>query len=165
VKVVADATPLIVLAKIGLLDLLPKLNPRVHISTEVYSEVVVAGAGLPGASQVAQAKWIEVKPMQHPGDLSAAQARFGLGLGELSTILLAKEIGATMVLIDEARGRHLAKQKGIEVRGTVGILENLFRRREIEDLRSVFEKLLAHQVHLDRDLLNRRLHLFGLPAL
>ena len=51
-KVVADATPLIVLAKIGYLDLLPKLHPRVHISAEVYTEVVVAGAQVGGiASQ------------------------------------------------------------------------------------------------------------------
>ena len=85
-KVVADATPLIVLAKIGSLDLLPELYPRVHIPAEVYAEAVVAGAGLPGAFEVATAKWIEVKPLQRPGDLPAAQARFGLGLGELSTI-------------------------------------------------------------------------------
>jgi predicted nucleic acid-binding protein len=165
VKVVADATPLIVLAKIGLLDLLPKLHPLVHISTEVYDEVVVAGHGLPGASQVAQAKWIEVKPMQRSSDLSEAQSRFGLGLGELSTILLAKEIGARMVLIDETRGRRLAKEEGLDVLGTVGILESLFKRRELDDLRAAFEKLLFHQVHLDRDLLNRRLHLFGLTPL
>lgn len=164
-KVVADASPLIVLAKIRYFDLLPKLYPHVFISEAVYAEVVVAGAGLPGAFQVANAEWIEVKQMQHPSNLTALQARFGLGLGELSTILLAKEIGATMVLIDDAQGRHLAKERGLEVRGTVGILENLFRRLEIDDLRAAFEKLLVHQVHLDRDLLNRRLHLFGLPAL
>ena len=103
--------------------------------------------------------------MQHPSNLTALQARYGLGLGELSSILLAKEIGATMVLIDDAQGRHLAKEHGLEVRGTVGILENLFRRLEILDLRAAYEKLLVHQVHLDRDLLNRRLHLFGLPHL
>ena len=103
--------------------------------------------------------------MQRPGDLPAAQARFGLGLGELSTILLAKEIGATMVLIDGARGRQLAKKEGLEVRGTLGILEYLFRRGQIADLRSAFEKLLAQHVYLNRDLLNRRLHLFGLPPL
>jgi predicted nucleic acid-binding protein len=71
--------------------------------------------------------------MQRLGDPSAAQARFGLGLGELTTILLAKEIGATMVLIGEVCGRQLAQQEGLEVRGTPGILENLSRRREIDD--------------------------------
>jgi len=37
VIVVADASPLIILAKIGVLDLLPKLHPRIYISAEVYS--------------------------------------------------------------------------------------------------------------------------------
>jgi len=35
------------------------------ISTEVYNEVVIAGAGLPGATQVAQADWIEVRPVYY----------------------------------------------------------------------------------------------------
>jgi predicted nucleic acid-binding protein len=40
VKIVADSSPLIVLAKLSLFDLLSKLYPRVYIS----AEVVVAGA-------------------------------------------------------------------------------------------------------------------------
>ena len=163
--VVADASPLIILAKIGVLDLLPKLHPRIYISAEVYSEVVVAGAGLPGASQVAEAEWIDVKSLLHGGDLAAAQERFKLGLGELSSILLAKEIGASMVLMDEERGRQLARDQGLQVRGTVGVLESLYQCGEIPDLRKGFQALLAQRAHLDLELLNRRLHLFRLPPL
>ena len=36
--VVADASPLILLAKIGSLDLVPRLYPHIHISPEVYFE-------------------------------------------------------------------------------------------------------------------------------
>jgi len=43
----------------------------------------------------------------------AAQTRLGLGLGELSTVFLAKEIGATLVLMDEARGRRFASGKSM----------------------------------------------------
>jgi len=60
VTVVSDASPLITLARINCFDLLPKLYGRVYISTEVYNEVVIAGAGLAGATQVAHADWIEV---------------------------------------------------------------------------------------------------------
>ena len=62
--VVSNSSPLITLARIGCFDLLPKLYSRVYISSEVYKEVAVDGAGLPGATQVAQADWIEVSPVQ-----------------------------------------------------------------------------------------------------
>jgi predicted nucleic acid-binding protein len=55
VKVVSDASPLIALARIECLELLPKLYGRVLIPTEVYVEVAVAGAALPGARQIAGA--------------------------------------------------------------------------------------------------------------
>lgn len=54
-KVVSDASPLIALARIDCLELLPKLYDRVLIPSEVYAEVAVAGAGLPGAGQIAEA--------------------------------------------------------------------------------------------------------------
>jgi predicted nucleic acid-binding protein len=86
VIVVADSSPLIALAKIGCFDLLEKLYPRLHISGEVYAEIVVAGAGMPGAYQVAKSEWIEVKPLQSPGGLIEASLKNRLGLGELSTV-------------------------------------------------------------------------------
>ena len=96
-------------------------------SEQVYSEVVVNGAGLAGASQVAETRWIEVKAIEEPDELATAQRRFGIGLGELATIILAKEIGAPLVLMDDARGRRIALSEGLEVRGTLGIVELLFR--------------------------------------
>ena len=89
-KVVADSSPLILLSKAGYLDLLKNLYPVVHISTDVYEEVVVAGTGLPGAAHVAQADWIEVKQLQKFSDLTVAEGATSLGRGELSTILLGK---------------------------------------------------------------------------
>jgi len=88
VTAVADSSPLIILARLDCLDLLNKLFSRVYISTEVHHEVVVSGAGLPGASEVEKAEWIEVKKLQNPADLLAAQQKYALGLGEISTILL-----------------------------------------------------------------------------
>jgi uncharacterized protein len=46
---VSNASPLISLARIGHLDLLPKLFERVLIPTEVYNEIVIDGAGKTGS--------------------------------------------------------------------------------------------------------------------
>jgi predicted nucleic acid-binding protein len=80
VIVVADSSPLIILAKLGCFDFLSKLYSPLYISAEVHGEVVVAGAGLPGASQVTESQWIEVKPLQNQASLLAAQGKFGLGV-------------------------------------------------------------------------------------
>jgi len=101
VTVVADSSPLVILAKLGCFDLLNRLFPRLYISSEVHHEVVVAGVGLPGASEVAKAEWIEVKKLQNQADLLAAQQKYALGVGELSAILLGKELHANAVLLDD----------------------------------------------------------------
>jgi predicted nucleic acid-binding protein len=142
-----------------------QLFSRVYISPEVHHEVVIAGAGLPGASEVSKAEWIEVKALAIPAALRAAQHRHGLGPGEMSTILLANELGAKPVLLDDYRARKLAQQQGFEILGSVGLLEAFYKRHYLTDLRSAFQRLLTHNVYIDRRLLDRRLRSLGLPPL
>ncbi|MBZ5527994.1 MAG: DUF3368 domain-containing protein [Acidobacteriia bacterium] len=160
----ADSSPLVILAKIGCFDLLNRLYPRLYISTEVHREVVIAGTGLPGASEVAKAEWIEVKQLQNPGDLLAAQEKHALGLGELSTILLGKELHADAVLLDDYHARKLAAAEGLQVRGSVGLLETFYLRGHLADLRGTFRQLLMHS-YIDQRLLDLRLRALRLPPL
>jgi len=155
---------LIILAKLQCFDLLNRLFPRVYISAEVQREVVVSGAGLPGASEVAKAEWIEAKPLRNPAGLLAAQEKYALGVGELSTILLAKEVQASAVLLDDYHARELAKTEGLQVRGTVGLLETFYVRGHLPDLRAAFRQLLSHS-YIERQLLDLRLRALGLPQL
>ena len=83
----------------------------------------------------------------------------------MSTILLGKELGASLLLIDDYRARKLAKAEGLEVMGSVGLLETLYRRSYLIDLRNVFRQLLAHNAYIDPRLLDRRLRSVGLPPL
>jgi hypothetical protein len=164
VIVVADSSPLVILAKLGCFDLLNRLFPRLYISREVHHEVVVAGAGLPGAAEVAKAEWIEVKQLQNRADLLAAQEEYALGVGELSTILLGKEIHANVLLLDDYNARKLARAEGCQVRGSVGLLETFYLGGYLTDLRAAFRQLLAHS-YIDQRLLDLRLRALGLPPL
>jgi predicted nucleic acid-binding protein len=83
----------------------------------------------------------------------------------MSTILLGKELGASLVLIDDYGARKLAKAEGLEVMGSVGLLETFYRRGYLTDLRNVFRQLLAHNAYIDPRLLDRRLRSLGLPPL
>jgi uncharacterized protein len=156
VIVVSDSSPLISLAKIGAFDLFQKLYGELVISAEVFAEVVVAGAGLAGAVDVSKCSWIEVREIRHPGALEEIRShRVTLGMGELSAILLAREIGADLILLDDLGARKLAQKQGIKVQGSVAVLEACYRRGHIADLRQAYDRMLQAGVYLDRDLLNR----------
>ena len=59
--VVSNSSPLITLARIGRLELLHDLYQTIAITPEVYQEIVVAGAGLTGAAEVATSRWVPIK--------------------------------------------------------------------------------------------------------
>ena len=164
-RVVSDSSPLITLAKIGRLELLPRLYQTITITPEVYAEVVVSGAGLAGSSQIAAAQWIDVTPVRKGANLAAAQQRFGLGTGELSAIVLCQELKADVVLIDDSKARKVAQEEGLRVLGCVGVLEDAFRLKLLSDLPEAYRQLLVSGAYVDRQILENSLTTLNLPPL
>ena len=151
--VVSDSSPLITLDRIGHLELLPRLFVSVALTPEVYAEVVVSGAGLEGAASIAAAEWIEVKPLHKPERLTEIRRRTELGLGELSTIALAQELAAGLVLMDDLQARKMALARGLTVAGCVGVLERGHRRDLLKDLTAAYRRLLSSDAFIDRGIL------------
>jgi len=165
VIVVSNATPLIALAKLGHFALLQKLFTEVTISQEVWTEVVTQGAGRPGAAETSQAAWIRVVPLAQPALLPIWRSAYNLGAGETSTILLAKELSATLALIDERQARNLALKEGIAISGSIAVLESGYRQGHLSDLRQVYAQLLAANLYIAKHKLNQSLASFNLPPL
>ena len=166
--VVSNASPLIILAGIGFFELTKYLFKEIIISQEVWDEVVINGAGLPGsreAQQGFQSGWIHVKPLAKSDQLTAWRNQYNLGAGELATIILAKEIQADVALMDERRARNLALSEGVKVLGSIGIIELGYQKGEVTELRQVYQMLLSNGTYMDRRLLNYSLAKFNLPHL
>ncbi len=166
--VVSNASPLIILAKISFFHLPQRLFNEITISEEVWDEVVIKGAGLPGSTETetaSQSGWIHIAQLANSAQLTAWRNQYSLGAGELSTILLAKEIQADVALIDERRARLLAQSEGVPAIGTVGMLELGYRRGEVADLRLAYQTMLAQGAHIDKQILNRSLAGFNLPPI
>jgi len=163
VKVLSDASPLISLAEIGHLEVLPQLFSRITVTAEVYSEVVVAGEGLAGAVQVATASWIDVR--QPAGATAPLKGKWTLGRGELTTIALAKEIGADLRLRDDYAARRFAEQQALTVFGCVGVLESAFRRGILSDLTEAYRKLVASGAYIGEKILTASLARLKQPPL
>jgi len=102
--IVGDSSPLIALAIIGQLELLPKLYQRVMVPTMVWQEVTVHGAGLPGASAVSQLAWLEI---QAPAPELLQPLEILVDRGEAQVIALALGIPGSTVLLDDAQARRV----------------------------------------------------------
>lgn len=87
--IVSNASPLINLARIGHLTLLQAVYGELVIPQAVWEEVVVAGAGQPGAEEVRRADWIRVCPVTDHHLVNAL--RQDLDAGEAEAIALAAE--------------------------------------------------------------------------
>ena len=118
--VVADASPLVALARIGRLELLHSIFGGVLLPEAVWQELVGAGVERSGVSEFFEASWVQRRPAADSG--LVALLRRDLGAGESEAIALAREIGADLLLIDERMGRLAAKRLGLKVTGLVGIL-------------------------------------------
>jgi len=136
--VVADAGPLIGLARTGKVELLRCLFGSVLIPPAVESELSI-GQPRPGSQALAAAMesgWLTVSPVaQIPPHLSAVLDR-----GEAEAIVLAKRESVSL-LIDESRGRAAARYEGVSVFGTGAVLLRAKKKKLLCEVRAELEAL------------------------
>lgn len=112
---VVNASPLIVLAKIGRLDLLEKMA-TILIPNAVRAEILAGPADDP-ARQALEFGWgEEIAASAIPG----AIIEWGLGAGETEVLAAALEHGSAKAMLDDAQARACASTIGLSVIGTIG---------------------------------------------
>ena len=138
--VVSDTTPLIGLASIGRLGLLQELFDEVYIPQAVFDEAVTFGREESKAKQeVSNADWIHIVDVK---DRLAVNVLLDeMDLGEVETIVLASEMNADWVLMDEKKGRRKLAQLNIPKIGTLGILLRAKQLGLISTIKSEIESL------------------------
>lgn len=151
--VVVDSGPLIALSKVNLLFILRELFKEVYIPPAVKTEVVDKGRGMPGADEVRQAEWIKVKEVK---DILACEAlKHELGRGEAEAIILAKEINADVLIIDDKIPRNIAKSMGLEIAGTLALINEALGRKIIEgSFIKIIEKMRRKRVWISDELID-----------
>ncbi|MGA8260622.1 MAG: DUF3368 domain-containing protein [Arenicellales bacterium] len=122
--IVADASPLIGLARAGRLELLQRLYGSVWIPPAVRDELQI-GSQRPGASRLESALtsgWLKVHGLPGSTDTTLTQLAPIVDAGEAEAIVLAEHIDCRFLLIDDRQGRSIAKRRGVPVVGVAGIL-------------------------------------------
>jgi predicted nucleic acid-binding protein len=116
--VVTDTGPVNYLILIGHIDLLPRLFERV-----VLPRAVLAELSHPLAPASVQ-RWIAAAPVWlEVAESPAVTLSFGIHKGEAAAIALASAFHADLLLIDDRKGVLAAEKQGLNVTGTLGVLD------------------------------------------
>jgi predicted nucleic acid-binding protein len=134
--VVSDTSPINYLVLIELQDLLPALFDHVLIPGAVLRELQSPRAPAEIRRWMASTpNWLESRDVTNtPDDLQQ------LGAGEREAIALAQATGIGLLLLDEKKGRHEARERGLAVSGTLGVID-LAARRGLVSLMDAVKKL------------------------
>lgn len=142
--IVSDTSPITNLAAIGQLDILRQLYGNIIIPTAVYNEMVGLGKVVPGTVEVQTFPWIktlEVADSTRVTDILENQEN--IDLGEAESIILALELKANLLLIDERRGRVVATSYGLNVTGLFGVLIQAKRNGLIQSVKPLINELMV----------------------
>ncbi len=150
--IVSNSTPLIELSKIRRLELLRDVYGSLVIPKAVYTEVVINGEGKPGAAEVKEAPWIYPHAVTHRSKVQSLYARPSLDLGECEAIVLAEEISAAQVILDDRVAREVAVSRGLPVIGTFGVLLVAKAEGIIPTVEPILTALRAHGTRISQPL-------------
>lgn len=156
---VLDASPLIVLSRIGRLDLLRQIGHTLYVPEGVYDEVVSRGPDRPGSREIAQAQWIIRAKVR---DQPAVDRFLGtIGRGEAEAIVLAKEVGADAIVLDDGTARLVAEQEGRTVIGLLGLLLHGKQQGIVPTVKPLLDEIVTAGFFIDTALYRRVLHEAG----
>ena len=145
-KIIADTSCLIILSKIKELRLLKLLYGEVLITDTIAKEF---DEPLP--------VWIVVCPIKLNENVFLFEKR--IDKGEASAIMLALEIPNSTIIIDDFKGRSLAKELGIKVTGTMGIIILAKNKKLIPSIKPMLEKIKETNFYISKELENEALGL------
>ena len=145
--VVSDATPINLLVRLRLIDLLPTLYGHVVIPTAVHTEL--SHAHTPSAIRewlTSRPNWLDVRK---PADSDSIVAS---GAGEREAIALALELKADLLLVDDKEARMAARRLNIAITGTLGVLE-LASVKKLIELPTVVRQMEEHGFFVKKEIL------------
>lgn len=162
--VVSDTTPIISLMKAGKLELLQKLFGVVYIPEAIYRELTENEAFSEEARLIQECEFLYVEEVDNGKSVAILRNFTGLDDGESEAIILADEKHSDVLLMDEHRGRQVAKKMGITITGTIGILAQAFDEGMLtkEDVEGCVERLKESGIRISEKLYHKlREHVRG----
>lgn len=150
--VISDTTPLISLMKIESLDILEKMYKEIIVPKAVYDELIINVDYQSEIDIIRKCTFLQTKIVKENLSVSLLQKQLKLDLGESEAIVLANSINADLIIIDERKARSIAKDIGLNVTGTLGILVEAKQRGLVKELRPLLDKLIKNEIRISKRL-------------
>lgn len=162
--VISDTTPILSLLKANRLELLEMLYQMVIVPKTVFEELTCNVEYKDEREEITNCHFLSVEKVSDIESVDVLRNATGLDAGESEALVLYQEKKADVLLIDERKGRGVAKKMCIEYIGTVGILMQAFDKKIItaEETKDILGKLLSCDIRLSRKLCNKVLAYIGL---
>ncbi len=158
-KVVVNTTPLIALSHVGQLSILKELYGEIIIPEAVYRELSVKSESICKRTVDRSLDWIRVEKIKN--EMAKTMYRTQLHDGEVEVMILSKEVGAEVVIIDDANAKKHAKYLGLPVTGTLGVLIRAKQEGYIEALKPVLYQMMEHGIYISGSLVELCLRQVG----
>jgi predicted nucleic acid-binding protein len=155
---VINASPVIVLAKIGLMEKVPVLAMPLVVPQPVATEIGRGRADDPGVWWLKQAGAAFVQPatpMPQQVNLS------GIGFGERSVIAWALTHPGFIAVLDDAAARSHARRLAVPVLGTVGVVIRMKQAGLIDEVKPRLIQIRRAGGHIGEELLREALRIAG----
>jgi len=151
-KIVSNSSPLIALAKIGKLNI---LRDDIVIPKAVFDEITK-----PEKEYVKELyEWGKDKIIEVKNRKAVEYLELIIDGGEAETIVLAEELNADAVLIDDLKARKIATLRGLNIIGTIGVLLDAKERGFINEVKPLLEELMKRKIRISKELYNHALEL------
>lgn len=154
---ISNATPLIYLARLGKLNLLKDLFGQIQVPPEVKTETVDRGKAKAYSDayiieQAINEGWlIEDQLTAENVEKSEALAQMtGIDTGEAQAMILARQRNEKTVLIDQSNARKVARQMGLNPRGTMFVILSAAKRKLVtkEEAKKMLETLIEENFYI-----------------
>ena len=137
--IVSDTSPISALLKCNRVELLQQLFSQVVIPQKVFEELLVLEkSGIEVRSKLTTS-WIRI--LSPKNNLKVEEFSAIVDAGEAEAIVLALELKAEILLIDDLAGRILATEQGLATKGLLGILVEAQKQKILPDAKSLVDTL------------------------
>ena len=150
-KVVVNTTPLIALSHVGQLDLLKRLYNEIIIPEAVYGELSVKTESVCKKEVDRSLDWIRVGKISN--QMAKDMYKTQLHEGEVEGMILAKEVAADVVIIDDANAKKYAKYLKLPVTGTLGVLLRSKQMGYVDKLEPVLRQMVEKGIYISQSLI------------
>ena len=137
--VVVNSSPLIYLSAIEKVGILKKLFHEIIVPEAVKREIMSGGKDNFAFKELHSEKWIKTRQVKNK--LAKNYLLTDIDDGEAEVIVLAEELKAITVIMDDRLGRKLAKLRGLNVIGTLRVLVSAKEKGIITEIKPLIKQI------------------------